>query len=134
MLNIHFFHAIFTSFLRSYHFKKAFTNAFLRLHLPVQLCLLPKLHRQTLITMALDYTTFTDARTQGVGNPLRGFRATIRHDRGEGRRFMLMTVKVLPSLTLKYCTLTSNPSTITPFVNFPLRYDAWSKTSRLETF
>ena len=53
--------------------------------------------------MALAYTTFTDARTQGVGNPLRGFRATMRHDRGEGRRFMLMTVKVLPSLTLKNC-------------------------------
>jgi hypothetical protein len=57
--------------------------------------------------MALANTNFTDARTQGVGNPLRGFRATIRHDRGVGRRFMLVTVKVLPSLTLQMCTLTS---------------------------
>ena len=38
---------------------------------------------------------FTDPRTQGVGASLRGFRATIRHARGSGKRYMLMAVKVL---------------------------------------
>jgi hypothetical protein len=42
---------------------------------------------------------FTDPRTEGVGLSLRGFRATIRHNRGVGKRYMLVAVKVLLSHT-----------------------------------